>query len=74
MNVVGKEAMQGGPAAFSKVASETCKKMGDEDKKLLDDYTIVESNKTMSIRVIKKEGSQLFQKIELQVCPYLACT
>ena len=66
--VAGKDAMKNGPAAFSMAASEAYKKMGDDEKKLLEDSIIGESEKTMTIKDIKREGSKLFRKIELQVC------
>ena len=56
--------MQVGPAAFSKAASDTYRNMGDEEKSMLGDSVIKESEKTMTIRDIKKEGSKLFHKIE----------
>ncbi len=59
--------MQVGPAAFSKAASDTYRNMGDEEKSMLGDSVIKESEKTMTIRGIKKEGSKLFHKIEQHV-------
>ena len=49
--VAGKDAMKNGPAAFSMAASEAYKKMGYDEKKLLKDSTISESEKTMIIKV-----------------------
>jgi len=72
ITVAGKEAMRIGPAAFSAAASDSYKNMRDEEKKQLEDSMVKEREKTMTIRDIKKEGSKLFQKIELQVCTYFA--
>ena len=60
--------MKNGPAAFSMAASEAYKKMGNGEKKLLEDSIISESEKTMTIKDIKWLGSKLFRRIELQVC------
>ncbi len=39
--------MQVGPAAFSKAASDTYRNMGAEEKSMLEDSVIKESEKTM---------------------------
>jgi len=65
--VAGRDAMRNGPAAFNVAASEAYKERGDDDKKFLDD-SIVQNEKTMTIKAIKREGAKLLRKIELQVC------
>lgn len=42
--------------------------MDEAERKLLDDSIPEESEKTMTIKGIKREGSKLFHKIKLQVC------
>ena len=65
--LAGKEARKNGPAAFNLAASVLYKNMDEAERKLLDD-SIPESEKTMTIKVIKREGSKLFHKIKFQVC------
>ena len=65
----GKEAMKNGPAAFNVVASEHYKALDEEENKLLDN-DIPESEKILTIRDIKREGSKSFRKIESQVFFY----
>ncbi len=55
------------------VASDTYRNMGAEEKSMLGDSVIKESEKTMTIREIKKEGSKLFHKIEQHVHYYILC-
>ena len=66
--LAGKEARKNGPAAFNLAASVLYKNMDEAERKLLDDSIPEESEKTMTIKGIKREGSKLFHKIKLQVC------
>ncbi len=63
--------MQKGPAAFSSAASEVYKNMADNDKKLLENTVAEDSKKTMTMKSIKREGSKLFHKIQLQVYSFV---
>ena len=59
--------MKNSPGVFNVAASEAYRRLGDDEKKLLDDSTVGDSVKTMSIKNIKREGAKLFHTIELQV-------
>ena len=60
--VVDKDAMKIGTSAFNMAASEQYKHMGDEERKLLEASIPDKTEKTLTIKKIKK--------FMVSVCPY----
>ncbi len=65
--LAGKEARKNGAAAFNIRAAEVYRKMGEDDHKILKESIPEETEITLSIKAVKREGAKLFDKIGLQV-------
>ena len=67
----GKKAMQNGPGAFNKAASESYKNLNEEMNARLQEasatYCSSTAGETMSIAEVRREGRKIFSKIQCLV-------